>query len=60
MASIVEKIVIRRSNLIHSMQPFEFHGESSETEPNETNEEHKKLIKAILSVACVNGDHYIY
>lgn len=42
------------------MQPFEFHGDSSETEPNETNEEHKKLIKAILSVACVNGDYYIY
>ena len=56
----IEKIVIRRSNYIHSMQPFEFHGETSETEQNETNEEHKKLIKALLSVIYLNGEHYIY
>ena len=42
------------------MQPFEFHGETSETEQNDTYEEHKELIKALLSVVYINGDHYIY
>ena len=42
------------------MQPFEFHGDTSETEQNDTHEEHKKLIKALLSVVYINGEYYIY
>ena len=54
------KIVNRRDHHIQSMQPFEFHHDSSETEFDEEKDELKKIIKPLLSVVYANGDYYVY